>query len=337
MHTIAKIKDIQLFYNLKSKTPIHRLGGLKKLKMESKNTQKIIAFIHNDADGFLSGAIIQKYFGADNVDFIKCSYNKETNLAEIDYELYDKCIVVDYSFDKQEMEFLHDGFKDDFIWLDHHVSSIKTMQELLSNNDIMGIRNIKHSACFLTWLFFYKEESPQIVLRVEDFDIWKWEFEDTKYISETSRIISDDINKWESLLSDDMFNDAVEAGKQLFALKEVVVDKEYTSGMIYGFNNDEIFGDYIVAIKNHTMYKSHLGNKIVKDYIYQTIDEASNVDVAIIYEFVSTGVSLSIRSIGDVNVSEIAVKLGGGGHKNAAGCLLSYKRFYELFFNSKEE
>jgi bifunctional oligoribonuclease and PAP phosphatase NrnA len=33
-------------------------------------------------------------------------------------------------------------------------------------------------------------------------------------------------------------------------------------------------------------------------------------------------VRLSLRSKGEVNVAEIATRLGGGGHENAAGCTL---------------
>lgn len=38
-------------------------------------------------------------------------------------------------------------------------------------------------------------------------------------------------------------------------------------------------------------------------------------------------------SIWCIDVSEIAEKLGGGGHKNAAGCLVSWKQFYDMFLN----
>jgi phosphoesterase RecJ-like protein len=45
------------------------------------------------------------------------------------------------------------------------------------------------------------------------------------------------------------------------------------------------------------------------------------VEVAVLFREVSgSGVKVSMRSKGDIDVSQIAVRFGGGGHQKAAGC-----------------
>jgi len=49
----------------------------------------------------------------------------------------------------------------------------------------------------------------------------------------------------------------------------------------------------------------------------------AGVDIAVFLRELPEGlVRLSLRSTGEVNVAEIAARLGGGGHENAAGCTL---------------
>ena len=50
--------------------------------------------------------------------------------------------------------------------------------------------------------------------------------------------------------------------------------------------------------------------------------ETEGVAVAALLREQSDGVKLSLRSLGEVDVSRIAVKYGGGGHRAAAGCTL---------------
>jgi phosphoesterase RecJ-like protein len=47
------------------------------------------------------------------------------------------------------------------------------------------------------------------------------------------------------------------------------------------------------------------------------------VEVAILLRPGPTGVRVSFRSSGKVNVAKIAEKYGGGGHHNAAGCRMN--------------
>ena len=50
--------------------------------------------------------------------------------------------------------------------------------------------------------------------------------------------------------------------------------------------------------------------------------EIDTVAAAVFFRELHTGVKVSLRSKGDVDVCSIAAKFGGGGHKNASGCCI---------------
>ncbi len=62
------------------------------------------------------------------------------------------------------------------------------------------------------------------------------------------------------------------------------------------------------------------------------------VEVALLLRPGPGGVRISFRSRGNIDVSEIAARFGGGGHKNAAGCVIDEQlpRVRELLFTAVE-
>ena len=83
-----------------------------------------------------------------------------------------------------------------------------------------------------------------------------------------------------------------------------------------------IFANHKCMLSFADRYQSALGNKLcnIKDYINMSV--MINIDEGIV----------SLRSIGDIDVGEIAKQYGGGGHKNAAGFKLT-EDIREFLFN----
>jgi oligoribonuclease NrnB/cAMP/cGMP phosphodiesterase (DHH superfamily) len=68
-------------------------------------------------------------------------------------------------------------------------------------------------------------------------------------------------------------------------------------------------GCYAISLCDRKDLTSELGSKILEKF--------ENINyVMLIYDG-----GIALRSVGDFDVSEIAKKYGGGGHKNAAGFL----------------
>lgn len=157
---------------------------------------KICCVFHNcDLDGWMSAAIVKHWFietnkpnnyiingtetarggnpyNPNSLNFIGYNYGQPIpDLSE-----YDKVIMCDISFPKEEMIKLRLG-KDNIkgkniIWLDHHISAINDLKEDIERGVyIEGIRDIKFAACELTWKYFFPNEPmPEIVRLLGRYD-----------------------------------------------------------------------------------------------------------------------------------------------------------------------
>lgn len=148
---------------------------------------KTVCVYHSiDLDGWMSAAIVKHWFNStveipnkkdepiNTLDFIGYNYGQPIP----DFSKYDKVIMVDISFRDSTMQILKELCKE-FIWIDHHISSIKDSEEY-HYNDIKGLRNTKYAACELTWKYFFPNETmPEIVRLLGRYDcfghrqIWK--------------------------------------------------------------------------------------------------------------------------------------------------------------------
>lgn len=164
---------------------------------------KTICIYHSrDLDGWMSAAIVKKWFSENNENVITVNinkltdndiysdskYNKKDNLLYMlgwDYgddipnlDEYDKVIMCDVSFDGKSIQELLERNNLELIYIDHHISAITDIfgNEMVENgrykNDyIKGLRDIKFAACELTWKYFYTHETiPEIVRLLGRYD-----------------------------------------------------------------------------------------------------------------------------------------------------------------------
>lgn len=149
------------------------------------NNRILCVYHSRDLDGWMSAAIIKKYFidlkeplsirNADRnegwVEFnVPSREEKEISESDInrlvflgwDYgdeipnlSAYNKVIIVDISFPKDIMWKLRSNLDKDFIWIDHHSSAIK--ESIPSDHKqfvFEGLQNSNAAACELTWMYF---------------------------------------------------------------------------------------------------------------------------------------------------------------------------------------
>lgn len=135
-----------------------------------------------DLDGWMSAsmsAAIVKYWwenapnaidnNNDKLDFIGYNYSDPIP----DLLGYDRVIMSDISFPKEEMNKLHWRLRDNFIWNDHHISAIKDSLDY-SYQKSEGLRLTSFAACELTWKYFFPNEPmPEIVRLLGMYDCFR--------------------------------------------------------------------------------------------------------------------------------------------------------------------
>jgi hypothetical protein len=83
-------------------------------------------------------------------------------------------------------------------------------------------------------------------------------------------------------------------------------------------------GELRVEAVNALQYRSHVGHELAKRASY-------GHPIGIAYRVFGARVDVSIYSIGDVDVAEVAARFRGGGHRNASGFSVGLQEWLDRF------
>lgn len=240
-------------------------------------------------DGRASAAVIERKHK--NSQFVAMNYGDELP------DLKDKKVyIVDFSFPAEVMQTIREKAAD-VVWLDHHATSVAIQEKL-------GWGTIKNEECgaTLTWkTLFPEEELPSILTYIRDKDLWIWKEKDSRAVSESlaDMFRGDDFS---GLLSTNP-NDLVDKGRLLLARKHERVLAACARGFTTQLNGSSAFA--VNSDKDASDIGDHINAKI-------------GFPVAVMFHFNGKVWVYGLRSL-SVDVSAIAQKYGGGGHKQAAG------------------
>lgn len=145
------------------------------------------------------------------------------------------------------------------------------------------------------------------VERIEDRDLWKFKYEDTKVIYELLNSVPKTFKGWDALLNLDTHTYSMLLER---ASARVTMRTELAQSLAKHAEPVLLFDKLGVAVNTPSFLASEVGAILSETH-----------DYAIMYVVNSESTILSFRSKEGVgaNVSEICKKLGGGGHRNAAG------------------
>lgn len=264
---------------------------------------KIVCIYHNDNDGITAAGIVNLEFS--NVKFIPMDYGWDFDMNEIKDKT---CIVVDFSF--PNMQEIKDNCKS-LIWIDHHKTAMENNPEIWNDKDVLGIRNLTKAGCELTWEYLMPKNAkiPNVVKWVGDYDTWTFKYDETKAFGasfgvEIKTPNAVDLKQLLTGVSAQVIeDDLIEKGEILLKAQIDRVKESFKQGRKIKFHSLNGF------ICNSNVDDSNLGNYICKQ----------GYDVGIVWSVDKDLIRVSLRSIGETDVSIIAKKHGGGGHKNAAG------------------
>jgi oligoribonuclease NrnB/cAMP/cGMP phosphodiesterase (DHH superfamily) len=284
----------------------------------------IVIFHHPCPDGFTSCVIANMYFNSINK---KVNYWGLAHSPNPPPELYDKLknknvLICDFSFKKDVIIKLLTVVKGLLI-IDHHLSAQKDLQDF---NQKYKIFDMKHCGAYLTWEYFFpKVPVPLFVKYIEDNDIWlkamPKTLEVTAYVASLELSLEPEcLNEFEKLILDESLitSIAIPIGEILLKQAQKQIDSALSKSTVkmIDFNNNI----YFVGTCNSTTNISEIGNQMLSKYPF--------IDFSAIYNYNENGSSNSISLRSDdtrANVSVIASKCSGGGHRNASGCTLFEK------------
>lgn len=285
---------------------------------------KVLVYYHDDMDGVTSAAIVGQEYKTDEIEYIPCQYDEDI-LIKLDSDM---CFILDFSFSQGIMDILFDYYKQNLIWIDHHVSAIA---KLTGFDLVLGIRDIGQSGCLLTWEWFNitnninRKNSPtkpsMAVEYADDYDRWvfKWGDESRAWAEMFS------VNKfkptdpiWTNLLDefDTEYRKLVDEGFILLKAKDRRVYNAFNNGL------DITFHGYKTRAMNMNFSDfSQAGDYACKDKGYE---------LGLCYSIKGKTVIIGLRSCGELDVSKLAELYKGGGHKNASGARIDLDGFMDI-------
>ncbi len=264
----------------------------------------IVCLYHNDMDGKCSAAIVRRKMG------------KRVALFPVDYGMpipwdainnAEKVVLVDFSLPLDSMNRIRATA--DLTWIDHHKTAIEALASL---KDIAGTRDLEDAACVLTWKTYFPDQSvPDAVVWIGDRDVWRFACPETAAFN--AGIYQENCNPendalWGQLLADDrpLIDELITRGEILHRAR-----LRNIRGRV------EHFGFEVQFEGHKTLAVNFPGSGDIGEYIRKRGYEIGYCYVDAVQN--SRLVTLVSLYSDQVDVSEIALKFGGGGHKGAAG------------------
>ncbi len=209
--------------------------------------------------------------------------------------------TLDFCYKGENFEYLLKNT--DLTVIDHHVTA---------KNDVERAPNhsyaLKNSGCVLTWKYFFPDKDvPELLKFIEDKDLWAFKFKETDLIRERLETEKIDFKVWDSFMrklqNKKTAKSLIKEGQLLVKSRDnnvkILLEKSYEV---------EFEGLKCRAI-NSPVFHSELGHEIVK----------MGYPVGIVWKYNGNKITVSLRSDGKTDVSLLASKYNGGGHRAASG------------------
>lgn len=263
--------------------------------------EKVVVIYHAGCtDGFTGAWAAWKKFGK-RAAYIPLYHTDTAPKAISGKEVY----TIDVTFSEEAMKKLIATNKS-VTSIDHHFSSEKTIK--LTHNHSFSL---KHSGASLAWLYFYPHKKiPAMVKFVEDIDLGKF---DTPHAREALAFIGTfdrDFKAWNKLVSGFEIpktkKEYLKYGKILLKYQDKMMDKALRGAESVMFEGHKAY------VINTPRFTTGIGKKLA----------LMHPPIGIRWSEGEGKVKFSLRSDGTVDVSKLAERFGGGGHKASAAFVL---------------
>jgi hypothetical protein len=208
--------------------------------------------------------------------------------------------------------------------LDHHVTA---RDRLLADPDLedalagRGHRvhfDLNRSGATLAWHHFHPDESlPDLLRYVEDQDLWNWKLPHSEEVNAAIGSYPRRFEGWQRLASRPIDELAAE-GVHIVRANRIEVERALQSA------HPVAIGSERAEAVNARHLRAPIGHGLAKRAAY-------GMPWGVVYRVTGDRVDVSIYSIGDRDVTKVAERYGGGGHRNASGFTVPLRSWLEEF------
>jgi hypothetical protein len=208
--------------------------------------------------------------------------------------------------------------------LDHHLTAQNHFSSDPGVENVMVERghvvhfDLNHSGAVLSWNHFHPEEPPpDLLLYVEDQDLWSWKLPRSEEVNAAIGSYPREFDVW-SQLAERPIESLAEEGAPIVRANQVEVKRALNNA------HPICIGSERVEAVNALHQRAAIGHELAKRARYGKA-------WGLVYRVSGTQVDCSIYSTGALDVSAVATRFGGGGHRNASGFNVSLADWLEHF------
>lgn len=205
--------------------------------------------------------------------------------------------IVDFCYPREVLLKLRDRVED-LVVLDHHKSAEADIDGLE-----FAIFDMDKSGARMAWEFWHPQRRiPELLEYIEDRDLWRWELEESKEVTTALHTKPHKFKIWHKLSVADL----VVEGRSILHYQETQVSRAVRKAHFR-----ELAG-YTIPVVNSCLLQSEIGHELCRRHSEAPFS-------GVYYTNADEKEAWSLRSIGEFDVSEVARRFGGGGHRNSAG------------------
>jgi hypothetical protein len=178
--------------------------------------------------------------------------------------------------------------------------------------------DLEHSGAILSWNHFHPDEpAPQLLRYVEDQDLWNWQLPDSEEVNAAIGSYPREFEVWRRLAELPMAQLAAE-GRHIVRSHRIEVERALPVA------HPVRLGAERAEAVNARNLRAPIGHELAKRAVFGR-------PWGVVYRIQGSRVDVSIYSIGDLDVSKVAERYGGGGHANASGFAVPLQVWLEEF------
>lgn len=263
--------------------------------------QKIdyVLYHSNCYDGFGAAYAAWKIL-KDSAKYIPVSYGRP--IPDMSEKNIGTVYILDFSYQEADLLKIKETTNcEKIVLLDHHKTAKENLANLIGKYEWLYIEfDMNRSGALITWEYFHNEPN-ELINHISDRDLWNFKLDGTKEIHRSLVSRPMDFESWDRFDLNELKAEGVILNRMYTQLVKNICAKPFTIKI----------GDFSVPAVNTSIAWSEVGNELLSMF--------PNCDFAASFTVFEDIIMFSLRSRNEFDVSAVAKKFGGGGHKNAAG------------------